>query len=126
MLSTSDSEQDNRPQRGLGRALMLPFYREGRGCPGTTGKKRQRGVVEGLAQVAERMSHMGTRTEGSGLPIQCCLLHPCCPCWRDWGQVMVKESHCPGRRALVRSLGYKSTCEDTEVGALGSLDFHKR
>lgn len=42
------------PQGGCGSALILPSCRAGTGCLRATGHKRQYGVVEGLAQVAER------------------------------------------------------------------------
>lgn len=58
------------PQGGCGSALTLPFCREGTGCLGATGHKRQQGAVEGLAPVAERMNLKGIRTEGRGLPAQ--------------------------------------------------------
>lgn len=41
----------------VGASFDSPILQVGTGCPGATGHKRQRSVVEGLAQVAERMSN---------------------------------------------------------------------
>lgn len=56
------------------------------GSSGAIGHKRQHGVVEGLAQVAERLSHMGIRTEDSGLPAQHSLCYTVLPLVEEAGQ----------------------------------------
>lgn len=102
--------------------MTLSFYRESTGSLGASGHRRQQGVVVGLAWVAERMSHMGTGTEGSRLsPVASLLPYVASP-WKD-GRVRVKESHCPGCGAL----GTTVLVRTQRLGEPGSLEsFQKR
>ena len=72
----------------------------------------QHGVVEGLAQVAERMSNMGIRTDGSGLPAKQSLCYTRLPLVGEMGQ-----SNGKGESLTAQALGpgHKGTCKDTEV-----------
>lgn len=61
--------------------------------------------------MAERMSGMGIRTEGFGLPAQRCLCYTMLP-------LVGQTGHSNGKgESLTRLLGsgHKGTCEDTEV-----------
>lgn len=97
--------------------MTVPFCWEGTGCSGATGHKRQRGVVEGLAQVAESMSHMGIRTEGSGLPAQRSLCYTMLPLVGETGQSDGKGKSFPRLWGSGKVPGCKGACEGTEVGA---------
>lgn len=91
-------------------ALTLLFCRKGTGCSGATGHKRQHGVVEGLAQVAERMSHMGIRTEGSGLPAQRSLCYTMLPLVGETGQNDGKGELLPRLWGSGKVPGHKGAC----------------
>lgn len=82
--------------------------------------------MEGVAQVAERMSHMGIRSEGSGLPAQRSLCYPMLPLLGETGQSDGEGESLPRKWGPGHVPGHKDTFEDTEGGALGSLeDFQK-
>ena len=91
--------------------LDSPILQGGTGCPGATGHKRQLGAVDRLTQVAERMSNMGIRTEGSGLLAQQSLCYTVLPLVGETGQSNGKGESLP--RLL--SPEHKGVCEDTEV-----------
>ena len=95
----------------MGISFDSPILQRGTGCLGATGHEGEHSIVEGLAQVAERMSNMGLRTEGSGLPAQPCLCYTMLPLVGETGQSNGKG------KSLLRLLGPgpKGSCEDTEV-----------
>lgn len=107
--------------------MTLPFCREGTGYSGVTGHKRQHGVVEGLAQVEERMSHMGIRTEGSGLPAQGSLCYTMLPLVGETGQSDGKGESLPRLWGSGKVPGTRVLVTAQRLGQPGSLEcFQKK
>lgn len=66
--------------------------------------------MEGLAQVAESMSHMGIRTEGSGLPAQRSLCYTMLPLVGETGQNDGKGELLPRLWGSGKFPGHKGAC----------------
>lgn len=73
--------------------------------------------MEGLAQVAEGMSHMGIRTEGSGLPTQRSFCYTMLPLLGETGQSDGKGESLSRLWGSGKVPGHQGACEGTEVGA---------